>query len=123
MENFKPLSNTGLIFWAITIIIYFVSFIINCFYYSKSSISSRQKAIYERFLKQNRILVIIVRSIVIIFSMLALILIQFYDLRKTVNIMLVLIGVILPTYFLSLIAVKLEEMSLARPVVEPKIEQ
>ncbi|MHB8156113.1 MAG: hypothetical protein ACYDEQ_01755 [Desulfocucumaceae bacterium] len=126
MEDFKLLSITGMIFWGITIITYFISLLINYFYYLKTSISNKQKVIYERLLKQSRLLVILVRLIVIIFSILTLVFIHFINTSKTFGLMLLLIGLILPAYFLSLIAVKLEEMSLSRPVfdqiTEPQIK-
>lgn len=117
MENLKELSNIGIILWAGVMVVYLISLLIT-HYYSKRSISSQKKLILEKFIYQNKIIISIVRISIVLFSMSILIGMHFGEFIKICRAMILLIGIILPGYFLILIGLKLEKRNLARKVVD-----
>ncbi len=117
MHNFKVVSKVGIIIWTMTIVAYLISILINN-YYSRTTISPYYKEIYGKFIKQNEVLIKIVRMIIITLSLAILIGVHYYDLKTTMKLISLLVGGILPAYFLLLIGANLEEKSVARPVGE-----
>ena len=122
MNDFRIISSTGLIIWTLTIAIYIISIIIIKYYYSRTTVSPYYKEVYHKFEKQNKFLIYFIRMIITILSLTILIGAPYFDTKKTVKLIFILIGMILPAYFLSLMGANLEEKSVARPVAEEKYD-
>jgi len=111
----KTLSYAGLILWFLVVLAYIWG--IYCKYSSKK-IKSAEAASLKKFIDQTKFIIKLAQFLIIIASVSILVNSLYYNFKRSIEIMFLLLGVILPAYFLGLYGFRIEEIRLDKRKID-----